>query len=219
MMTIGIIGRKVGMSRLFVEDGRSIPVTVVEVPSNCVAHIKTVKVEGYNAVQVVWGDKKDKKQNGINKPQTGFYAKHSVGVRTGILEYRLSVDECVRYQQGDEIKVDMFSVGEKVDVTGVTIGKGFAGVIKRHNFSSQRFTHGNSLSHRSAGSIGQCQTPGRVFKGKKMAGHLGNKKRTLQNLEIVKIDEERNLLLIKGGVPACRGGKLMIKPAIKQAQH
>ena len=211
-MTIGIVGRKRGMTRVFSEEGDSVPVTVVEVTPNHVASLKTPEINGYAAVQISWGIKKI---SASTKSEAGNYAKANIETGEGLLEYRVKNDELQQYTAGEEIKVDMFEVGQKVDVTGTTNGKGFAGVIKRHNFSHQRNTHGNSLSHRAPGSIGQCQTTGRVFKGKKMAGHLGNVQRTTQNLEIVRVDNIRNLLLIKGSVPSVKGGKVVIKPSVK----
>ena len=211
-MTIGIVGRKCGMTRLFMDDGVSIPVTVVEAPPNHVTSLLTQQDKGYSAVQVSWGLKKS---TSLTKSEAGNYAKANVETGEGLLEYRLTTEELEQYSPGTEIKVDIFEAGQKVDVTGTSKGKGFSGVIKRHNFSHQRYTHGNSLSHRAPGSIGQCQTPGRVFKGKKMAGHFGDVKRTTQNLEIVRIDSERNLLLIKGAIPASKGGSVIVKPSIK----
>ena len=211
-MTIGIVGRKRGMTRVFSEEGHSVPVTVVEVTPNHVASLKTPEINGYTAVQISWGIKKI---SASTKSEAGNYAKANIETGEGLLEYRVNDDELQQYTAGAEIKVDMFEVGQKVDVTGTTNGKSFAGVIKRHNFSHQRNTHGNSLSHRAPGSIGQCQTPGRVFKGKKMAGHLGNVQRTTQNLEIGRVDNIRNLLLIKGSVPSVKGGKVVIKPSVK----
>ena len=211
-MTIGIVGRKRGMTRVFTEDGHSVPVTVVEASPNHIAGLITAETKGYTAIQVAWGSKKS---SALTKSEAGNYAKANLETGEGLLEYRVSDEELAQYEAGSEIKVDIFEAGQKVDVTGTTNGKGFAGGIKRHNFRHQRNTHGNSLSHRAPGSIGQCQTPGRVFKGKKMAGHLGNVKRTAQNLEVVRVDSERNLLLIKGAVPTTKGGKVIIKPAIK----
>ena len=211
-MTIGIVGRKCGMTRLFREDGASIPVTVVEATPNHVTSLLTQQEKGYSAVQVSWGSKKT---NRLTKAEVGNYAKANVDTGEGLLEYRVNIEELKQYKLGEAIKVDIFETGQKVDVTGTSKGKGFSGVIKRHNFSHQRNTHGNSLSHRAPGSIGQCQTPGRVFKGKKMAGHYGDAKRTTQNLEIVGIDIERNLLLIKGAVPASKGGSVIVRPSTK----
>ena len=211
-MTIGIIGRKRGMTRVFTEAGESIPVTVVEASPNKVMQLTNPERVGYRAVQIAWGEKR---RNLINKPAAGNLSKAEVESAEGLVEFRLDDGEGDDLQQGTEIKVDIFEQGQKVDVTGTTIGKGFAGVIKRHNFRHQRNSHGNSLSHRAPGSIGQCQTPGRVFKGKKMAGHMGNAQRTTQNLEVVRVDAERNLLLIKGALPGAKGGKVMIKPSVK----
>ena len=212
-MTLGIVGRKRGMTRLFTEDGASVPVTVIEAENNRVTEITNEGTAGYKAVQIAWGRKK---QNLLNKPTAGTYAKANIEAAEGLIEFRLMAGEGEDLNPGSEIKVDIFEAGQKVDVSGTTIGKGFAGTIKRHNFGMGGATHGNSLSHRSAGSIGQCQTPGRVFKGKKMAGHMGNTRRTTQNLEVVKVDPERDLLLIKGAVPGAKGGRVVIKPAVKQ---
>lgn len=211
-MTVGIIGRKRGMTRVFTEEGQSVPVTVVEATPNHITDLITPETKGYTAIQVSWGSKKS---SSLTKSEAGNYAKANLETGEGLLEYRVTDEELGQYSAGVEIKVDMFEAGQKVDVTGTTSGKGFAGVIKRHNFSHQRNTHGNSLSHRAPGSIGQCQTPGRVFKGKKMAGHMGDVQRTTQNLEVVRVDVERNLLLIKGSVPAVKGGRVVIKPSVK----
>jgi len=211
-MTIGIIGKKVGMTRIFSEQGESLPVTVIEAKPNRIVQLKNLDTDGYSAIQVTAGNKKSSR---INKSLAGHYAKANVEAGDGLWEFVLEGDEGSALKVGSEIKIDIFSAGQMVDVRGVTKGKGFAGVIKRHHFSSQDATHGNSLSHRAPGSIGQRQTPGRVFKGKKMAGHLGNAYRTVQNQEIVKVDLERNLLLILGGVPGAPGNVVVIKPAIK----
>ncbi|MEM6998286.1 MAG: 50S ribosomal protein L3 [Pseudomonadota bacterium] len=211
-MTIGIIGRKRGMTRVFTEEGASVPVTVVEATPNHITDLITSEAKGYNAIQVSWGSKKS---SALTKSEAGNYAKANIETGEGLVEHRVTDEEISELSAGSEIKVDIFEAGQKVDVTGTTNGKGFAGAIKRHNFSHQRNSHGNSISHRAPGSIGQCQTPGRVFKGKKMAGHLGNVQRTTQNLEVVRVDAERNLLLIKGSVPAVKGGKVLIKPSIK----
>ncbi len=211
-MALGIVGKKRGMTRIFTEDGASIPVTVIEASPNKVTDLAETDTRGYKAVQVAWGDKR---RNLINKASAGILAKAGVESARGLIEFRLGDEEATELQPGSEIKVDIFTDGQKVDVTGTTIGKGFAGVIKRHNFKHQRNSHGNSISHRAPGSIGQNQTPGRVFKGKKMAGHLGDKQRTTQNLEIVKVDPDRNLLLIKGAVPGSKGGNVVIKPSVK----
>jgi large subunit ribosomal protein L3 len=211
-MTIGIVGRKAGMTRVFTEDGVSIPVTVIEAEPNRVTQLKTQDTDGYLAVQVTTGTRRASR---VRKPSVGHYAKAGVEAGRGLWEFRLADGEGASIEVGGELKVDLFEVGQKVDVSGTTIGKGFTGGIVRHNFSMQDATHGNSLSHRSNGSIGMCQTPGRVFKGKKMSGHMGNVKRTIQNLEIVRVDVERNLLLVKGSVPGSRGGDVIIMPATK----
>jgi large subunit ribosomal protein L3 len=211
-MTIGIIGKKHGMTRIFTEDGQSVPVTVVEAKPNRVASMTDPAREGYRAVQLAWGEKR---KNLINKPRAGELSKVEIETAEGLTEFRLNEGEGEDLAPGVEIKVDIFEKGQIVDVTGTSIGKGYAGVIKRHNFKHQRNSHGNSISHRAPGSIGQCQTPGRVFKGKKMAGHMGNVQRTCQNLEVVRVDQDRNLLLIKGAVPGAKGGKVIIKPAVK----
>ena len=211
-MTIGLIGRKRGMTRVFTEAGDSIPVTVVEVSPNRVTQVKTVENDGYSALQITLGQKRNSL---LNKPQVGHFSKAEVEAGEGLWELRLDSEEGADLETGAELKVDQFEVGQKVDVTGTSKGKGFAGVIKRYNFAMQDATHGNSLSHRAPGSIGQCQTPGRVFKGKKMAGHMGDERVTTQNLEVVSVDEERNLLLIKGAVPGAAGGQVEVRPAIK----
>lgn len=211
-MALGIVGRKRGMTRVFKEDGGSVPVTVIEATPNKITSLADLEGRGYKSVQVAWGEKR---RNLINKATAGNLSKANVESAQGLTEFRLDEDEPLELEQGGEIKVDIFQDGQKVDVTGTTIGKGFAGVIKRHNFRHQRNSHGNSLSHRAPGSIGQNQSPGRVFKGKKMAGHMGNVQRTTQNLEIVKVDTERNLLLIKGAVPGAKGGKVIVKPSVK----
>jgi len=211
-MTIGIVGRKAGMTRIFTEDGGSIPVSVIEVTANRITQIKTEENDGYQAIQVTTGAKKASR---VNKPQAGHYAKAGVEAGRGLWEFRVNGDEVAELEVGGELSLEMFEAGQKIDVTGRTIGKGFQGGIKRHNFSSQDMTHGNSVSHRSNGSIGMCQTPGRVIKGKKMSGHMGDKQRTTQNLELVRVDTERGLLLIKGSVPGSKGGDVIIKPAVK----
>lgn len=211
-MTIGIIGRKRGMTRVFNEDGQSVPVTVIEAEPNRVTRLIEQNNEGYRAVQIAWGSKKPAS---VNKAMTGIYAKAEIGASEGLAEFRLGDDEGNDLAAGSEIKVDIFSAGQMVDVAGTTIGKGYAGAIKRHNFRMNNATHGCSVSHRSAGSIGQNQTPGRVFKGKKMAGHMGNSKQTAQNLEVVRVDGDRNLILVKGSVPGAKGSKVLIKPAVK----
>ena len=211
-MTIGLIGRKRGMTRIFTEQGDSIPVTVIEVSPNRITQVKTVEADGYSALQVTLG----KKRNSLlNKPQAGHFSKAEVEAGEGLWELRLTDEEGADLETGAELKVDQFEAGQKVDVTGTSKGKGFAGVVKRHNFAMQDATHGNSLSHRAPGSIGMCQTPGRVFKGKKMAGHMGDERVTTQNLEVVSVDTERNLLLIKGAVPGASGGQVTVRPAVK----
>ena len=197
-MSLGLIGRKVGMTRVFTDEGSSVPVTVLEVIPNRVTQIKKINTDGYSSLQLAYGKTKSTK---LNKSQIGHYAKASVEAGLGLHELRLAEDEVVNYTTDSELSVEIFQVGQKVDVTGTTIGKGFQGPIKRHHFSSNRATHGVSISHNSHGSTGQCQDPGRVFPGKKMAGHLGDKKRTTQNLEVIRIDSPRNLILIKGAVP------------------
>ncbi|WCE29474.1 50S ribosomal protein L3 [Vibrio sp. SCSIO 43137] len=207
---IGLVGRKVGMTRVFTEEGVSIPVTVVEVEANRVAQVKTLENDGYAAIQVTAGAKK---ANRVTKSEAGHFAKAGVEAGRGLWEFRLENGE--EFEIGAELNVELFNEIKKVDVTGTSKGKGFQGAVKRWNFSTQDMTHGNSLSHRAPGSIGQCQTPGRVFKGKKMAGHMGSERVTTQNLEIVRVDAERNLLLIKGAVPGSTGGNVIVKPAVK----
>ena len=211
-MTIGIVGRKAGMTRIFTEDGASIPVSVIEVTPNRITQIKTNEVDGYQAIQITTGVRRASR---VTKPMAGHYAKAGVEAGRGLWEFRIAADQAADLQVGGELSLGMFEAGQKVDVTGRTIGKGFQGGIKRHNFSMQDATHGNSLSHRSNGSIGQNQTPGRVVKGKKMSGHMGNERNTTQNLELVRVDNERGLLLVKGAVPGAKGGDVIIKPAVK----
>jgi large subunit ribosomal protein L3 len=211
-MTIGIIGRKCGMTRVFTEQGESIPVTVIDASPNRVTQVKNDDVDGYRALQVTIGSKRSSL---VNKPAAGHFAKAEVEAGEGLWELRLETEEGSDVEAGSELNVEQFEAGQKVDVTGTSKGKGFAGTVKRHNFSMQDATHGNSLSHRAPGSIGQCQTPGRVFKGKKMAGHMGDERVTTQNLEIIQIDSERNLLLIKGAVPGAPGGHVTVRPSVK----
>ena len=211
-MTIGLIGRKRGMTRVFTEQGESLPVTVIEVSPNRVTQVKTVETDGYNALQITLGTKRNSL---VNKPEAGHFGKAEVEAGEGVWELRLIDDEGTELTPGAELNVGQFEAGQKVDVTGTSKGKGFAGGVKRHNFSMQDATHGNSLAHRAPGSIGQCQTPGRVFKGKKMAGHMGDERVTTQNLEVVQVDAERNLLLIKGAVPGAKNGKVSVLPAVK----
>jgi large subunit ribosomal protein L3 len=211
-MTIGLVGKKKGMTRVFVEDGTSVPVTVVEVNPNRITQIRTDDSDGYTAIQVTSGSRR---ASLVNRPLAGHYAKAGVEAGEGLWEFRLSADDLAELQVGGEISVDHFEVGQRVDVTGTSKGKGFAGVIKRHNFRMQDATHGNSLSHRAPGSIGQCQTPGRVFNGKKMAGHMGSERVTTQNLEVVRVDSARNLMLIRGAVPGAPGGHVVVRPSTK----
>ena len=211
-MTIGIVGRKAGMTRIFTEDGVSIPVTVIEMEPNRVTQMKTLDTDGYRAVQVTTGSRRPSR---VNKAAAGHYAKAGVEAGRGLWEFRLADGEGEELAAGSTIGVDIFSEGQKVDVIGNSIGKGYAGVIKRYNFGMQDATHGNSLSHRAVGSIGMGQNPGHVIKGKKMAGHMGDARTTNGNLEVVRVDAERNLLLVKGAVPGAKGGDLMVRPAIK----
>lgn len=212
-MTIGLIGRKAGMTRVFTEDGDSLPVTVIEVEPNRVTQLKTLEVDGYRAVQVTTGTRRPTR---VTKPVAGHLAKAGVEAGRGFWEFRLAEGEGQELAAGTELKVDIFQVGQWVDVVGTSIGKGFAGTVKRHHFAMKDATHGNSLSHRTPGSIGQRQTPGRVFKGKRMSGQMGNVRRSMQNLEVVRVDAARNLLLVKGAVPGARGGDLLVRPAVKQ---
>lgn len=209
-MAIGLLGRKVGMTRIYGEDGGSTPVTVLEVAPNRVAQVKTVDVDGYSAIQLSTGEKKSSR---VSKSEAGHFAKAGVPAGTMVRESR--VDDASGYELGAELAVSMFEVGQMVDVTGTSKGKGFQGVLKRYHFAGQDRTHGNSLSHRAPGSIGQNQTPGRVFPGKKMSGHMGAATRTAQNLEVVRIDAERNLLLVKGSVPGAANGDVIVKLSVK----
>jgi len=212
-MAIGLIGRKCGMTRVFTDEGASIPVTVIEVQPNRISQVKTQETDGYCALQVTTGSRRASR---VTKPMAGHFAKAGVEAGRGLWEFRLDGDGDIgELAVGSELTVSAFEAGQKVDVTGTTIGKGFAGVVKRHHFATQDATHGNSLSHRAPGSIGQNQTPGRVFKGKKMSGHMGNVRRTTQNLEVVRVDGERNVILIKGATPGAAGGNVIIKPSIK----
>jgi len=211
-MTMGLVGRKCGMTRVFTEDGESIPVTVIEAQPNRITQVKTVETDGYRALQVTAGARKPSR---VSKPLAGHFAKAKVEAGDLMTEFHLDDADEGEFEAGGELKVDLFAEGQKVDVIGTSIGKGFAGGVKRHHFSMQDATHGNSLAHRAPGSIGQNQTPGRVFKGKKMAGHMGNVRRTSQNLVVVRVDTDRNLLLIKGAVPGHAGGKVIVRPAVK----
>ncbi len=209
-MAIGLVGRKSGMTRVFGDDGVSVAVTVIEVEPNRITQIKTEDTDGYSAVQVTTGDVK---QNRVSKPAAGHFAKANTGAGRGLWEFRTA--ELDELAVGGELTVEQFEAGQKIDVRGVSKGKGYAGTIKRWNFRGQDNTHGNSISHRAPGSIGQCQTPGRVFKGKKMSGHMGAAKVTTQNLEVVRVDADKNLLLVKGAVPGPAGGDLYIRPSVK----
>lgn len=210
-MSLGLVGRKSGMTRIFTEEGTSVPVTVVEVQPNRVTQIKTMETDGYNAVQVTTGNKKASR---VSKALAGHFSKASTEAGDGLWEFRIDA-LAEGLELGGELKVDLFAAGQKVDVTGTSKGKGFQGAVKRHNFSMQDATHGNSLSHRAPGSIGQCQTPGRVFKGKKMAGQMGNVRKTTLSLEVVQVDLDNNLLLIKGALPGATGSSVIVRPAIK----
>lgn len=214
-MRLGLVGKKCGMTRVFTEAGESIPVTVVEVQPNRITQVKTEETDGYRAIQITSGQKKNSR---VSKGLAGHFAKAGVEAGNIIREFRLNADQLPEAKAADELKVDMFKVGQKVDVQGVSIGKGFAGAVKRHNFRTQDASHGNSLSHRAPGSIGQNQTPGRVFKNKKMAGHLGNVNCTMQNQEVVRVDLERNLILIRGALPGAPGGVVVITPSVKQRE-
>jgi len=211
-MSLGLVGRKIGMTRIFTDDGSSLPVTVLDVSNNRVAQIKTAESDGYTAVQVAFGARRPSR---VNKASAGHFAKAGVEAGSILKEFTISAAEAANLKTGAVIGVDNFKVGQKVDVTGVTIGKGYAGVIKRHHFSSNRASHGNSKSHNVPGSIGMAQDPGRVFPGKRMTGHLGDDQRTVQNLEIVRIDADRQLLLVMGAVPGSKGGDVVVRPAVK----
>ncbi len=211
-MSLGLVGRKCGMTRIFSQDGVAVPVTVIEIEENRVTQIKTIEIDGYSSIQVTAGSKKNSK---LNKSVSGHFASANVNAGRGLWEFRMTDEDVKNFELGSAISLNHFEVGQRVDVRGTSIGKGFAGGVKRHHFSMQDATHGNSLSHRVLGSIGMCQTPGRVFKGKKMAGHLGAVKKTIQNLTIHSIDAERNIILVKGGVPGAKGSDVIITPAIK----
>ncbi|MBM3344935.1 MAG: 50S ribosomal protein L3 [Betaproteobacteria bacterium] len=211
-MSLGLVGRKVGMTRIFTEEGESLPVTVLDVSDNRVTQIKTTAIDGYSAVQVAFGKRRASR---VNKALAGHVAKAGVEAGRTLSEFRVSESDVAKLKVGEKISAGIFKVGQKVDVSGTSQGKGFAGVIKRHNFSSNRASHGNSVSHRTPGSIGQAQDPGRVFPGKRMSGHLGNVKRTVQSLIVVRVDADRQLLLIKGAVPGSRGGDVVVLPAAK----
>lgn len=212
-MAIGIVGKKCGMTRIFTEEGASIPVSVVEVTPNRVTQIKDMSTDGYCALQVTAGYQKTSR---LTRPLVGHFAKAGVEAGRIIKEFRLSVEQITQYKMGDHVGLEIMNVGQEIDVTGITKGKGFAGCVKRHHFRTQDATHGNSLSHRAPGSIGQRQTPGRVMKGKRMAGHLGHVQRTIHKLEVVRLDAERNLVFVKGGIPGAPGEFVIIKPIAAQ---
>ena len=211
-MSLGLVGRKIGMTRIFTDDGSTVPVTVLDMSNNRVTQIKTAATDGYTAVQLAFGSRRVSR---VTKPLAGHFAKAGVEAGRGLHEFRVTADQAGQFQAGAVLGVDIFQVGQIVDVTGTTQGKGFTGAIKRHHFSSNRASHGNSRSHNSAGSIGQAQDPGRVFPGKRMAGHYGNVQRTVQNLEIVRVDVERQLLLVKGAIPGSKGGDVIVRPGVK----
>ena len=211
-MSIGIVGRKCGMSRIFTESGESVPVTLIEATPNRVVQVKTLESDGYAAVQVTAGAKRGAL---LNKPEAGHFAKAKVEAGRGLWEFRVAAEKAGEYSVGAEIRADIFAEGQKVDVAGVTRGKGFAGTIKRHGFTMGDATHGNSLSHRAPGSIGQRQTPGRVFPGKKMSGHMGAVNQTSQNLVVMKVDAERGLIAVRGSIPGAPGGDVIVRPAAK----
>ena len=212
MMNIGIVGTKQGMTRLFTEEGTSIPVTVVSVFPNIITQVKTDSSDGYNSVQVTFGSKKEKH---LTKSELGHFNKFKTPPGEGLWELQIESEDLENLTPGSEIGLDQFEIGQKIDITGTSKGKGFAGTVKRWNFQMQDATHGNSLSHRAPGSIGQCQTPGRVWKGKKMSGHMGFQRKTIQNLEVMGVDIEKNLLLVKGSVPGSNGSHVVVKPAVK----
>lgn len=211
-LRLGLVGRKVGMTRIFAEDGTSIPVTVLDMSANRVTQLKTPEVDGYAAVQVTYGERRTSR---VNKAQAGHFAKAGVTAGRGLHEFPIDEAELATLAPGSEITVEIFTVGQKVDVSGITQGKGFQGGIKRWNFGSNRASHGNSLSHRTVGSIGQAQDPGRVFPGKRMPGQYGNVQRTVQKLEVIRVDSERGLLLIKGAVPGSKGNDVVVRPSVK----
>jgi large subunit ribosomal protein L3 len=214
--TLGLVGRKAGMTRVFNEAGETVPVTVIEALPNRITQVRSEETDGYRALQVAFGDRKASR---VSKPAAGHYAKVKVAPGDSLVEFRLAGDEGKELQAGGELKVDLFTAGQIVDVTGTTVGKGYAGVMKRHNFGGLPASHGVSVSHRSPGSIGQRQTPGRVFPGKRMAGRMGNERRTIENLQVVRVDAERNLLLIRGAVPGAPGGQVIVRPSVKAARQ
>ena len=211
-MSLGLVGRKVGMTRIFADDGASIPVTVLDVSNNRVTQVKSPEVDGYAAIQVTFGQRRASR---VSKPQAGHLAKAGVEAGHVLKEFRIDAEQLASFKAGDQVAVTIFAEGQKVDVTGTSIGKGFQGAIKRHNFRSNRASHGNSLSHNAPGSIGQAQDPGRVFPGKRMAGHLGSAQSTMQGLTVVRVDAERQLLLVRGAVPGAKGADVVVHPAVK----
>ena len=211
-MTLGLMGRKIGMTRLFTDDGDAVPVTVVDVSDNRVTQIKTPESDGYTAVQVTFGKRRASR---VTRPMAGHFAKAGIEAGSVLKEFTVTAEQAAALKPGATIGVDIFSVGQKVDVSGATLGKGFAGVIKRHNFSSNRASHGNSVSHNKPGSTGQNQSPSKVFPGKRMAGHLGDVRSSVQNLEIIRIDAQRQLLMIKGSLPGSRGGNVVVSPTVR----
>tara|TARA_B110000881_G_scaffold45454_1_gene37768 strand:+ start:304 stop:939 length:636 start_codon:yes stop_codon:yes gene_type:complete len=211
-MTIGLIGKKQGMTRVFTPEGDAISVTVISVQPNTITQIKSDEIDGYSSVQVTTGNKKEKH---LTKPQLGHFKKNSINPGEGLWEFRVTSDEIADLEVGNDLFLEQFEEGQSVDVSGTSKGKGFQGTVKRWNFQMQDATHGNSISHRAPGSIGQCQTPGKVWKGKKMSGHMGDERKTVQNLKITSIDQENNLLLVKGPIPGSRGSNIILKPAIK----
>ncbi len=214
-MSLGLVGRKVGMTRIFTDDGSSQSVTVLDVSNNRITQIKVADIDGYSAVQITFGKRR---ANRVNKPSAGHFAKAAVEAGRMLKEFHIPEEQLENLKTGAVVGVDIFQVGQKVDVTGTTIGKGFSGVIKRHNFSSNRASHGNSKAHNKPGSIGMCQDPGRIFPGKRMSGHLGSARRTTKNLEVLRIDTERGLLVIKGAIPGARGGDVVVHPSLKMAK-
>lgn len=211
-MTLGLVGRKIGMTRLFTDDGDAVPVTVVDVSNNRVTQVKTPATDGYSAVQIAYGRRRPSR---VIKAAAGHFAKAGVEAGSVLKEFRVSEEQAASLPPGSTVSADIFSVGQKVDVSGTTQGKGFAGVIKRHNFSSNRASHGNSVSHRKPGSTGQNQSPSKVFPGKRMPGHMGDVQRTVQNLEILRVDAQRQLLMIKGALPGSKGGNVVVSPTVR----
>jgi large subunit ribosomal protein L3 len=211
-MSIGLVGRKVGMTRIFTDSGAAVAVTVLEMSNNRVTQVRTPETDGYSAVQVAYGSRRNSR---VNKAEAGHFVKAGVEAAAVLREFRVTADVAAQYQPGAAVSVELFQAGQKVDVSGITQGKGFAGTIKRHNFGSQRASHGNSRSHRVPGSIGMAQDPGRVFPGKRMSGHMGDVSCTKQNLEVVRVDAERGLVLVKGAVPGAKGGHVVVRPAVK----